>query len=45
MATRSALRVARLGPAHAGQLAALIDREPVTNVYLRSELRARFRSG
>jgi GNAT superfamily N-acetyltransferase len=45
MATRSALRVARLGPANAGQLAALIDREPVTNVYLRSELRLGFEAG
>ena len=45
MATRSALRVARLGPAHAGQLAALIDREPVINVYLRSELRLGFEAG
>jgi hypothetical protein len=45
MATRSALRVTRLGPAHAGQLAALIDREPVTNVYLRSELRLGFEAG
>jgi len=45
MATRSALRVTRLGPAHAGQLAALIDKEPVTNVYLRSELRLGFESG
>ena len=45
MATRSALRVARLGPVHAGQLAALIDREPVNNVYLRSELRLGFEAG
>jgi uncharacterized protein len=45
MATRSALRVARLAPANAGQLAALIDREPVTNVYLRSELRLGFEAG
>ena len=45
MATSSALRVTRLGPAHAGQLAALIDREPVTNVYLRSELRLGFEVG
>jgi ribosomal protein S18 acetylase RimI-like enzyme len=45
MATRSALRVVRLGPAHAGQLAALIDREPVNNVYLRSELRLGFEAG
>jgi ribosomal protein S18 acetylase RimI-like enzyme len=45
MATRSALRVTRLGPAHAGQLAALIDCEPVTNVYLRSELRLGFEAG
>jgi ribosomal protein S18 acetylase RimI-like enzyme len=45
MATSSALRVTRLGPADAGQLAALIDREPVTNVYLRSELRLGFEAG
>ncbi|HEY8674079.1 MAG TPA: GNAT family N-acetyltransferase [Candidatus Dormibacteraeota bacterium] len=45
MATRSALRVTRLGPADAGRLAALIDREPVTNVYLRSELRLGFEVG
>jgi RimJ/RimL family protein N-acetyltransferase len=45
MATRSALRVARLGPADADQLATLIDREPVTNVYLRSELRLDFEVG
>jgi GNAT superfamily N-acetyltransferase len=45
MTTRSALRVTRLGPAHTGQLAALIDREPVTNVYLRSELRLGFEAG
>lgn len=45
MATRSALRVTRLGPAHAGELSALIDREPVTNVYLRSELRLGFDAG
>jgi uncharacterized protein len=45
MATRSALRVARLGPADADQLATLIDREPVTNVYLRSELRLGFEVG
>ena len=45
MATRSALRVTRLGPADADQLAALIDREPVTNVYLRSELRLGFEVG
>jgi uncharacterized protein len=45
MATRSAVRVTRLGTAHAGQLAALIDREPVTNVYLRSELRLGFDAG
>jgi uncharacterized protein len=45
MATSSALRVTRLGPAHAGRLSALIDREPVTNVYLRSELRLGFEIG
>jgi len=45
MATRSALLVSRLGPAHAGELSALIDREPVTNVYLRSELRLGFDAG
>jgi uncharacterized protein len=45
MATRSALRVTRLGPAHAGQLGALIDHEPITNVYLRSELRLGFEAG
>ncbi len=45
MATRSALRVTRLGPAHAGRLSALIDREPVNNVYLRSELRLGFEVG
>jgi RimJ/RimL family protein N-acetyltransferase len=45
MATRSTLRVTRLGPAHADRLAALIDREPVTNVYLRSELRLGFEVG
>jgi hypothetical protein len=45
MATRSALRVTRLGPADTDQLAALIDREPVTNVYLRSELRLGFEVG
>jgi GNAT superfamily N-acetyltransferase len=45
MTTRSALRVTRLGPAHIGQLAALIDREPVINVYLRSELRLGFEAG
>ena len=45
MATRSALRVARLGPAHTGHLAALIDRDPVNNVYLRSELRLGFDAG
>src|ERR1700693_2847483 len=45
MATRSALRVTRLGPADADRLAALIDREPVTNVYLRSELRLGFEVG
>ena len=45
MATRSALRVTRLGTAHAGQLAALIAREPVTNVYMRSELRLGFEAG
>ncbi len=45
MATRSALRVTRLGPAHAGELAALIDHEPITNVYLRSELRLGFEAG
>ena len=45
MATRSALRVTRLGPAHAGQLGALIDHEPITNVYLRSELRLGFETG
>ena len=45
MTTRSALRVTRLGLAHAGQLAALIDCEPVTNVYLRSELRLGFEAG
>jgi GNAT superfamily N-acetyltransferase len=45
MTTRSALRVTRLGPAHTGQLAALIDREPVINVYLRSELRLGFEAG
>ena len=45
MATRSALRVTRLGAAQAGELGALIDREPVTNVYLRSELRLGFDAG
>ena len=45
MATRSALRVTRLAPVHAGQLTALVDREPVTNVYLRSELRLGFEAG
>jgi uncharacterized protein len=45
MALRSALRVTRLEAAHAGPLAALIDREPVTNVYLRSELRLGFDAG
>src|ERR1700676_5097341 len=45
MTTRSALRVTRLGSADAGRLAALIDREPVTNVYLRSELRLGFEVG
>jgi uncharacterized protein len=45
MTTRSALRVTRLQSAHAGQLAALIDVEPVTNVYLRSELRLGFEAG
>jgi uncharacterized protein len=45
MTTRSALRVTRLGPADAGLLAVLIDREPVTNVYLRSELRLGFEIG
>jgi GNAT superfamily N-acetyltransferase len=45
MTTRSALRVTRLGPPHIGQLAALIDREPVINVYLRSELRLGFEAG
>lgn len=45
MATRSALRVTRLGAAHAGELGALIDREPVSNVYLRSELRLGFDAG
>jgi hypothetical protein len=45
MATRSALHVTRLEAAHAGQLVALIDREPVTNVYLRSELRLGFDAG
>ena len=45
MATRSALRVTRLGRAHVDQLASLIDREPVTNVYLRSELRLGFEFG
>lgn len=45
MAIRSALRVTRLGPADTDQLAALIDREPVTNVYLRSELRLGFEVG
>jgi RimJ/RimL family protein N-acetyltransferase len=45
MATRSTLRVTRLGPAHAGRLSELIDREPVTNVYLRSELRLGFEVG
>ena len=45
MATSSALRVSRLGPADTAQLAALIDREPVTNVYLRSELRLGFEAG
>ncbi len=45
MATRSALHVTRLESAHAGPLAALIDREPVTNVYLRSELRLGFDAG
>ena len=45
MATSSALRVTRLGPAHSAQLSALIDREPVTNVYLRSELRLGFEVG
>src|SRR5476649_817509 len=45
MATSSALSVSRLGPADAAQLAALIDREPVTNVYLRSELRLGFEIG
>ena len=45
MATRSALRVTRLGPAHAGQLGALIDHEPITNVYLRSELLLGFEAG
>jgi RimJ/RimL family protein N-acetyltransferase len=45
MATSSALRVTRLGPADAPQLASLIDREPVTNVYLRSELRLGFEAG
>ena len=45
MATRSALRVTRLGQAHVDQLATLIDREPVINVYLRSELRLGFEFG
>jgi uncharacterized protein len=45
MTTRSALRVTRLGPADTDRLAALIDREPVTNVYLRSELRLGFEVG
>jgi ribosomal protein S18 acetylase RimI-like enzyme len=45
MATRSTLRVLRLGPAHAPRLAALIDRDPVANVYLRSELRLGFEVG
>lgn len=45
MATRSALHVTRLEAAHAGPLAALIDCEPVTNVYLRSELRLGFDAG
>lgn len=45
MATRSALRVTRLGPAHVDQLAALIDHQPITNVYLRSELRLGFEAG
>jgi uncharacterized protein len=45
MALRSALHVTRLEAAHAGPLAALIDREPVTNVYLRSELRLGFDAG
>lgn len=45
MATRSALHVTRLEAEHAGPLAALIDREPVTNVYLRSELRLGFDAG
>ena len=45
MTTRAALRVTRLGSADAGRLAALIDREPVTNAYLRSELRLGFEVG
>ena len=45
MATRSTLRVTRLGRPHVDQLATLIDREPVTNVYLRSELRLGFEFG
>jgi uncharacterized protein len=45
MTTRSALRVTRLGPADADRLGLLIDREPVTNVYMRSELRLGFEAG
>ena len=44
MATRSAFRVVR-GARDAGQLAALIDSDPVNNVYLRSELRLGFEAG
>jgi uncharacterized protein len=39
VATGSALRTGRLGPGHAEMLSRLLDREPVVNAYLRSELR------
>jgi len=39
VATRSALRAGRLGPGHSAMLSRLLDREPVVNAYLRSELR------
>src|SRR2546425_10239771 len=39
MTTRSAPAACRLGPADTARLGALLDRDPVANAYLRSELR------
>jgi ribosomal protein S18 acetylase RimI-like enzyme len=45
MTTRSAVRAGRLSAAHAAALARLLDRDPVVNVYLRSELQMGIENG